>query len=192
MPVSVSHKCAALFVREDSLYLDHTEIDCYPASRNALSFQGGIPVVAHPPCRSWARLAHLAKPLPGERELAMWAVDVVRREGGVLEHPSASRLWYEKRLPPPAGLPDEFGGYSIQVDQCDFGHPARKASWFYIVGVPLHKLPSWPVGRGVPTHCITSSKRPFRLPEVSRKWREQTPPALVSWLIQVATAASRA
>lgn len=177
---------SVLFARRDSIYKTISGLDVYDADRNALTYAGHDPVIAHPPCRAWGRLAHLAKPLPGERDLAYFALRCVRSNGGVLEHPVGSRLFYEARLPPPFGLPDEFGWITVQLDQCDFGHPCRKATLCYIVGTPISSLPSWPVGQGVPTHCLTSSIRPFPLPEAPRYWREATPPAFAHWLIQVA------
>lgn len=186
MPVSSAHQVAVLFARRDSPYKQIASCDVYDIDRDARSYPGGLPVIAHPPCRAWGRLAHRSRPMPHEKSLADFALSCVRRNGGVLEHPMASKFWRHARLPLPGWLPDEYGGITIQIDQCDFGHPARKATWLYIVGVPFHLLPAWPEGQGVPTHCITSSIRPFPLPEVSRYWREATPPVLAHWLIQVA------
>src|SRR5690348_15539512 len=99
---------AILFARRDSVYKTLPDCDVYDIDRDARTFPGGMPVVAHPPCRSWGILSHMAKPAPGERELALWAVDRVRECGGVLEHPRGSRLWVEKPLPAP-GQVDAWG-----------------------------------------------------------------------------------
>lgn len=190
MPPDASRQVAVLFARDDSYYHTLSAVDVYTASRDARSFLGGAPVVAHPPCRAWGRLRALARPRHDEKDLARWAVSQIRREGGVLEHPAASTLWYDQRLPPPGGLPDEYGGYSIVIDQCDFGHPARKRTWLYIVGVPLHLLPDWDIGEGVPVAVIGRKGGSSGLREASRFWREATPPLLADWLVRVARSSS--
>lgn len=81
---------AVLFARADSVYKTLPGTDVWDAARDARNWPGGVPVVAHPPCRAWGRLAHMAKPKPDEKDLARWAVAQVRRFGGVLEHPAAS------------------------------------------------------------------------------------------------------
>jgi hypothetical protein len=84
---SGSAQVAVLFAREDSIYKTMPNVDVWDAARNALNWQGGCPVIAHPPCRAWGRLRHFAKPVDGEKDLARWAVAQVRKWGGVLEHP---------------------------------------------------------------------------------------------------------
>ena len=64
---------------------------------------GGIPCVAHPPCRGWGRLKHLSKVSQSELDLAVFAVGCVRRNGGILEHPAGSSLWRFLGLPRPEG-----------------------------------------------------------------------------------------
>lgn len=69
---------AILFARSDSIYKTIPGVDVYDKERNALSFTGGCPVVAHPPCRGWGRLRKFSNPEPGELDLAIWAVSQVR------------------------------------------------------------------------------------------------------------------
>lgn len=159
-----------LFARADSVY-KRLGADVYDLARDARTYSGDEPVIAHPPCRSWGRLAHMAKPRPGERDLALFALEQVRRCGGVLEHPEASRLWYEARLPPPGGLPDQIGGRTLVVDQCDFGHRARKRTWLYYCH--LAPVPLLPHG-GVPSTTVE---------RLSRAAREHTPEPLARWLM---------
>ncbi|HUD42003.1 MAG TPA: hypothetical protein VMR06_08395 [Dokdonella sp.] len=92
---------AVLFARADSIYKTMPGCDVYDAERNALTYRGGAPIIAHPPCRAWGRLSYFAKPRYGERKLAIWSVLHIRRNGGVLEHPVASKLWPVMRLPAP-------------------------------------------------------------------------------------------
>lgn len=70
---------AVLFARSDSIYKSLSDCDVWDIERDARHWPGGCPVVAHPPCRGWGRLRKLAKPTEGERELAIWAVEQVRR-----------------------------------------------------------------------------------------------------------------
>lgn len=92
---------SVLFARADSNYKALPSVDVWDAERDARTWPGGNPVVAHPPCRAWGRLRHFAKPRPDEKALAIFAVDQVRKWGGVLEHPASSTLWTEAGLPAP-------------------------------------------------------------------------------------------
>ena len=74
---------AILCAQSRSVYFDLDAVEVYDAKRDARTFGGGKPVVAHPPCRAWSRhCAHQAKPEPGERELGLWCVDQVKKWGG--------------------------------------------------------------------------------------------------------------
>lgn len=49
---------AALFVDEAGCYADLPGIDVWGASRDARTYDGPYPVVAHPPCQRWGRFWH--------------------------------------------------------------------------------------------------------------------------------------
>ena len=132
----------ALFCREDSAYKKRSNWDVYDINRDALSYDGKYPVVCHPPCRSWGRLSHMANPREGEKELAIHSVKLIRRLGGILEHPAGSRIF--NRLPVSGGFNDEYGGFTIEIDQYDFGHVAHKKTKLYIVGIDSNDLPKLP------------------------------------------------
>ena len=185
-----------LFARRDSIYKTFRLCDVWDEDRDARNYRGNCPVIAHPPCRGWGRLRALANPLPHEKDLALFAVEAVRRCGGVLEHPAGSTLWDAADLPRPGAL-DDFGGYTLPIDQYDFGHRAKKSTWLYIVGLPKSDLPDIPIVLGKATHIIGSPGRRLdgtRLykgdlgwrPEVTKKEREATPLAFALWLIFVA------
>ncbi|UZB05991.1 hypothetical protein OM948_08705 [Xanthomonas citri pv. fuscans] len=189
---------AVLFARADSVYKTLPGCDVYDIDRDARTFGGGMPVVAHPPCRGWGKLRAFARPVPGELELGPWAVEQVRSWGGVLEHPVGSALWTAADLPPPGMFWDAWGGFTICVNQRDWGHRAEKATLLYIVGCGIGDLPAMParaVGRA--THVINSCMRgtdgrllrkghPDWRPECSKAEREHTPQALAQWLVEVA------
>lgn len=122
---------AALYVSRTTPYR-HLGVDCYDERRDARLYEGPHPVVAHPPCGPWGRLAQFCT--KDDPELAIIAVRQVRQFGGVLEHPAHSRLWSAMGLPLPDSLfPDEFGGCAYAIDQGDFGHRAPKPTWLYAV-----------------------------------------------------------
>jgi hypothetical protein len=178
---------SVLFCRADSAYKGDNRFDVWDAQRDALLFTGNNPVIAHPPCRAWGILSHMAKPRPGEKDLAPWAIGKVRENGGVLEHPKGSRLWKFLQLPEPDAMPDEFGGFSILIDQWDFGHVARKPTKLYICGL-VGDLPPLPTARdGEPVKSITGSPpgRPY-LKRCTQYEREYTPDALREFLFEVA------
>lgn len=177
---------AVLFARSDSHYKALPGTDVWDIERDARRWPGGASVVAHPPCRSWGRLRQFAKPRDDEKALGPWAVEQVRRFGGVLEHPAESTLFAHCRMPRPGQFPDEFGGYTIEVNQFHFGHRAEKATWFYIVGCDPDDLPAIPVRDGSPTHCVRPTKSYPRLPSITKAEREHTPPPLAAWLCELA------
>jgi hypothetical protein len=180
---------AALFVRADSIYKTMPGVDCYDIDRDARTWPGGCPVVAHPPCRAWGSLRQFAKPRKGERLLATWSVRQGRRWGGVLEHPKASRLWPRAKLPKP-GQRDAHGGWTLPIHQNWFGHRATKATLLYIVGIEPRDIPRMPMVLGNGTHVIKRDTRPNRRvrqeKHCTKAEREHTPPAFASWLVDLA------
>jgi hypothetical protein len=167
---------AVLFARADSVYKALPGCDVWDEARDARQWQGGAPVVAHPPCRAWARYQHWAKPAPGERELATWAIDQVRMFGGVVEHPITSDLWREAGCLS-YGMRDSHGGVLVPVLQSWWGHRAPKATGLYIVG-PIPNLPYAAPADG-------------RIEMMGRAERERTPPELATWLVELAKRCAR-
>lgn len=131
--VSLHRTVAVLFARADSVYKALPGCDVYDMERDARTYDGPWPVVAHPPCRAWGRLRTFANPRPDERNLARLAVALMREFGGVLEHPAGSTLWPAQALPLP-GARDAWGGWTTGVQQWQFGPRAEKPTWLYVVG----------------------------------------------------------
>jgi hypothetical protein len=188
---------AILFARADSIYKTLADCDVWDADRDALKWQGGSPVVAHPPCRAWGRLRHFAKPRAGERSLSLWAVDMVRRWGGVLEHPASSLLWKEKPLPGPGNI-DEWGGWTLPVLQMWWGHRAEKRTWLYVCGVEPSRIPEIPLKLGAAECVIRLDKRRrdgTHIRKGDKDWRpflndaerERTPRDFAEWLVELAS-----
>lgn len=183
-------KVSVLFARADSVYKDMEGVDVYDLKRNATSFVGDMPVVAHPPCRAWGQLRAFSKPLAGEKDLAFFALEKVRENGGVLEHPKNSTFWQAASLPPP-GCVDKFGGFTLPVMQCWWGHKAEKATFLYIVGCSRTGIPILPLSLERPSHIcgggrIKRDQIGWR-PEITKSEREHTPKLFAEWLIELAT-----
>lgn len=203
----------ALFVAKNSVYKTLPGVDCWDEARDARKWLGGTTVVAHPPCKRWSSLNNLVLcRYPDRAEefatgndggLFEFALRQVRQWGGVLEHPAYSRAWKHFDLPEPARNAWQMGlcgGWCIEVDQGDYGHPARKLTWLYAYGSPPPKLPA-PVPR-VDDGKRPGTVRPFRRrldngewerPDFSLARREithsradATPRQLAEWLVEVA------
>ena len=167
---------AVLFARSDSVYKTLPFCDVYDYSRDARTYPGSLPVVAHPPCRGWGNYSHLSNHSEEEKQLAIYALDLVRKWGGVLEHPATSKLWQDQKLLSP-GVIDSFGGFTLPVDQFWFGHHARKRTFLYICGLAPRDIPVLPLMFGSPINTIEN---------MSRRQRESTPVEFARYLLSIA------
>ena len=159
---------AALYVDPKGPYVGLDGVDVWDEARDARLYNLTHPVVAHPPCGPWSRLAALMEVIHGnprhedDGKVAS-ALDTVRRCGGVMEHPAFSAAWRFHGLtaPPrgggwmPAGLDDP--GWTCEVSQGAYGHVARKLTWLYAVGC---ELPSLPWGDGPPGLRVSALRMP--------------------------------
>lgn len=146
---------AALYVETDGAYFGLPGVEPWDEAKDARSYAGVMPVVAHPPCQRWGKL-WAGQPLwiarTGERKKKgddggcfESALASVRKNGGVLEHPWGSHAWphFGLTVPPRTGgwvKADEFGGFTCCVEQGQYGHYARKPTLLYAVGVDLPEL----------------------------------------------------
>lgn len=190
-------KAAALYVDTTRTpYRGIPDVDCWGVERDAITYAGPWPVVAHPPCGPWSRLRHMCGPeMLAQEGLGPIAVEQVRRWGGVLEHPAFSRLWTHCGLPTPGMFPDSHGGYTIHVEQWLWGHRAVKPTWLYIVGCDVPPMPPTPDTPRPPSggRAATQRDRSTRsmLERLPRSQRPVTPPAFAEWLVQMVTASPR-
>lgn len=176
---------SVLFVRKDSVYKTLPDVDVWDAERDARLWAGGNPIVVHPPCAQWSRLYKFARHDEDEKQLAIWAVGQVRKWGGVLEHPYKSRLWSALGLPE-RNARDKWEGYTLAMPQFWFGHPAMKASWFYIVGCPPLDLPPISFKLGQPEFTVATSKRNGGRKEMKKSERTRTYLPMAQWLVATA------
>ncbi len=136
---------AALYVQPDGCYAAWPWIDAWDEKRDARTYSGPYPVVAHPPCQLWGNLAAV--------NYARWggehnrpgndggcfaaALDAVNKWGGVLEHPAKTKAFAAHGLPAPTGAGWQAtmqGGWVCEVWQSAYGHKANKATWLYYNG----------------------------------------------------------
>lgn len=140
---------AALYVQRGGVYYGLDDVDPWDESRDARQYSGPYPVVAHPPCARWCRLAGLVEARWGHNRgddggCFAAALEAVRRYGGVLEHPAYSDAWGAFGLPRPNRNGGWYGGicggWACHLEQGRYGHVAKKATWLYAFGVDLPQL----------------------------------------------------
>ena len=141
---------AALFVETGGCYFGLPNVEPWDILRDARTYQGDFPVVAHPPCQRWGRFWHGSTRKPHQFQLGddagcfASALASVRRCGGVLEHPADSRAWDAFGLAKPSRkggwVKADDVGFTCCVYQGNYGHQAGKATWLYAVGVDLPVL----------------------------------------------------
>lgn len=191
---------AALFVDPRGSYAGMPDVDMWDETRDARLYTGPHPVVAHPPCARWCRLAGLVEARWGHKRgddggCFASALASVRRWGGVLEHPAYSDAWaaHDLNRPPTGGgwvAADLLGGWTCYVEQSRYGHPAKKATWLYAHGVDLPRLrwghvPDRDV-RALVSWCGNHVSSGETRPRLSKKAASATPPEFRDELIAMA------
>jgi len=193
---------AALYVDPRGPYPKIPGVDCWDEARDARTYTGPGPVVAHPPCGPWGSLKHMRVPNRERREQDVDcmrpAVEAVRWFGGVLEQPARSAAFVAFGMPAPGEPCDAFEGYTIEVAQVEWGHPARKRTWIYCVGVPRDALEAPPFPGRAPTHWVSGGRKhdrkgsggvvPPGIKVCSAQQRRRTPPEFAAYLVRLARA----
>lgn len=142
----VDKPIAALFVTTGGVYFDLPGVDPWDEARDARGYAGPHAVVCHSPCQRWGRYWHGSTAKPHQYKMGddggcfASALSSVRHFGGVLEHPDGSHAWgrYGLLAPQRSGgwsVADHLRGMTCYVEQGHYGHPARKGTWLYAVGV---------------------------------------------------------
>lgn len=189
---------AALFVQEGGCYYGLPGVDPWPEWRDARKYAGPHPVVAHPPCSRWCRLAGLVEARWGHKRgedggcfaSALAAV----RHWGVLEHPAYSDAWPAFGLPAPPrhggwvrGL---CGGWSCHVEQGRYGHPAKKATWLYAFRTGLPQLRwgavAYRASRALVSWCGNRVASGETRPRLGKRAASATPAAFRDQLLAIA------
>jgi len=187
-------KIAALYVDPKGPYSMLEGVDLWDEDRDARLYDGPYPVVAHPPCNRWGKMAPVnfkrwGTPVGEDGGCFKKALLSVREWGGVLEHPQGSIAWRTFGLEKPQGLSwtrvnqTEWVG---EVWQSDYGHLATKKTWLLYVG---NKQPApykitrtkgaYQVGGGI--HTGNNKK-----PRLNQSVTHLTPPKFAEYLVQLA------
>jgi hypothetical protein len=191
---------AALFVQAGGAYYGLDGVDPWDVERDARTYAGPHPVVAHPPCTRWCRLAGLVEARWGYRKgeddgCFASALASVRRWGGVLEHPAWTDAWpaFGLPTPTPGGWSRElFGpGWVCEVSQRAYGHRARKLTWLYYVGDDPPSALDWSRPEPVATVSFLTNHGGGDLPPLSKREASATPPAFRAALLALARGARR-
>ena len=143
---------AALYVQPDGVYAGLDGVEAWDEARDARTYAGPWPVVAHPPCQRWGRFWHGSTRKPHQFKLGddggcfAAALASVRAWGGMLEHPCDSHAWAAFGLTKPSRkggwIPARDGlGWTCCVYQGHYGHMAGKPSWLYAVVADPSTLP---------------------------------------------------
>lgn len=195
---------AALFVQKNGAYFNLDGVDPWDEVRDARKYNGPHPVVAHPPCSRWCRLAGLVEKRWGHKKgddggCFKAALNAVRRFGGVLEHPAYSAAWAAFDLPrPPAGggwVRGICGGWACYVEQFRYGHPAKKATWLYAYGIGDPPAMRWGLlpdneSTALVSWCGNHVKSGERRPRVGKAVASKTPPEFRTVLLSIAAQAA--
>ena len=195
---------AALYVQTGGSYYGDPDVDCWDEARDARLYAGPHPVVAHPPCSRWCRLAGLVEARWGHKRgddggCFAAALASVRAHGGVLEHPAYSDAWkaFELPRPPRAGgwVQGPCGGWSCHVEQGRYGHPAKKATWLYAFGTDRPEL-RWGFNpdqksQALVSWCGNHVKSGEVRPRVGKAAASKTPPEFKAVLLSMARSATK-
>lgn len=175
-------RVAVLCAGPRSNYLGLDGVDIFDRKRDARTFERGMPVIAHPPCRAWSvRCKHQAKPEPGEKELGIWCADQLRRWGGILEQPAHSELFAAAGLPIP-GKQSSRLFWAVEVWQGWWGTPTIKRTWLAFCGIDRSQV-NFPFKL-----CAAGGdKRAWKC--LSAHQRSRTPVQFASWLVSYARTA---
>jgi hypothetical protein len=195
---------AALFVETGGCYFGLPGVDPWDQARDARSYAGPWPVVAHPPCERWGRFAkgpmtNQSYQVGADDGCFVAALRLVHSFGGVLEHPAHSLAWARFGLPKPgpAGWTKGGAGYSCEVEQGHYGHGARKKTWLYASGCKLPDLIWGPSEQRLPTRRLAergyeSARRCGAIGNMSHNQRQRTPAAFRDVLLSIAASAKGA
>jgi hypothetical protein len=201
----------------DALFIDPKGIypqllgpeHCWDEKRDARTYGGPGPVVAHPPCQLWVNMAAVNWKRYG-RQRPAWqggsdggcfaaALAAVRKYGGVLEHPAGSHAWeaHGLRKPPVMGWEvhsDDPGScsplqlyYVCEVWQHAYGHGARKRTYLLYCGVqPPFELNWERNSETVTHHCGHDAKWRTTKKRLEKRHASATPVLFAMELIALA------
>lgn len=193
---------AVLYAYADGPYAGLDGVDVWDVKRDARAYAGPLPVVAHPPCSRWCRLAGLVEArwghVRGEDDGTFaHALACVRAFGGVLEHPAYSDAWAAFGLPVPprhgGWVRGICGGWACHVEQGRYGHAAKKATWLYACGAELPTM-RWgseldTASKALVSWCGNHTRADENRPRVGKRAASETPAEMREMLLATARSA---
>jgi hypothetical protein len=191
-PKSAKTFAAALFIDPNGPYSEVDGLDLWDKSRDARLYSGPYPVIAHPPCNRWGKMAPInykrwGTQIGEDGGCFESALKSVRSYGGVLEHPSQSLAWKSfELLKPKFGIWTQLSSneWVAEVNQSDYGHLSTKKTWLFFVGnkpTPVKSVGSkgkYQIGGGVNTG---NNKKP----RLNQKLTHLTPKPFRDYLIKL-------
>lgn len=154
-----------LCVMENSNYYKIPGLDLWDINRDAYNFKHSEfqfnKIIAHPPCQQWGCLKKFAHENKREKELAVYCLELVQKNGGILEHPLGSTLFKE------CGITKGI----IKVRQSWWGYEAHKETLLYFNQVKPIMYP------------ITYDIAPKKVQNMDKKQRSKTPLKMCQWLV---------
>ena len=206
---------AALYVETGGCYYGLQNVETWDQARDARSYAGPWPVVAHPPCQRWGKF-WAGQPLyiarTGQRKVKgddggcfAAALEAVRKYGGVIEHPWGSYAWPHFGIAVPSRTggwirADDFGGWTCCVEQGRYGHYARKPTLLYAVRTECPELrwgksapvfPQWALDKYGLEKCKRAGELAFKGGGKDNTHRIGTPTEFRDLLLQLARTASK-
>ena len=193
---------AVLFAYADGCYAGVPGVELWDIKRDARNYAGPWPVVAHPPCSRWCRLAAVNEKRWGAMRgddggCFGSALNSVRAWGGVLEHPAYTDAWQAFGLARPHGSGWQAtidGGWVCHVEQAHYGHRAKKATWLYAYGVDSPPRLVWgSSGRAeaLVSACANHTDPNDDRPRIMKREAATTPPKFRDMLLSIARSVRR-
>lgn len=140
-------------------------VNCYDQKRDALTYSGYSPIIAHPPCRSFSRLHGFVsiENKIRDHEIADHCITLLRRNGGILEQPARSTMKKVFDL-----------GQPYYIDQYWFGLPFSKPTWLWTFNCELNDLP-------LMLNPVRNTRK--TMANMSSQQRSYTTVEMATWLI---------
>lgn len=193
-------KVSVLFAEKNGNYSKLNFVDLWDIERDAMKFNGDLPVIAHPPCNLWGRFALINyKRYGGEHNKPrsdggkfLFALDCMRKNGGVLEHPAYSYAWDEYDLLKPKHKKGWARAsereWVCEVYQSVYGHLARKRTWLIYCGNKEPFELDWSTQDGIMQigGCDNKRGRSRNKKTISKKDAIFTPVLFMNELIRLA------
>lgn len=207
---------AALYVQTNGCYFNLPGVDPWDEPRDARKYDGPYPAVAHPPCQRWGKMwmgrpsyvaaTGIRKKKGDDGGCFKHAHEIIKKCGGVIEHPWGSHAWawFGLNKPDRKGgwiAADMEGGWTCCVEQGRYGHYARKPTLLLAYhcdlpeldwGIGAPRIPAWAIEKYGLEYCKKAGEMAFRGGGKDSSPRIATPAPFRDLLISIARTARKA